>query len=218
MSKQGRKNMFQMFFEKALGPPETPTKLKKKPSKQKEKTRESLPRVSFNPMIAMLGIQPKGMDWEKEFVAFPNTILKIDNNHFALNRVLENRELFSKSKLDYMDIKNMLSLDYEKGWQYKIILEGGLLLCQLREIHKERDNLVKHVRSFMKKAVKNRHDNFESLVELVDSVTPFSKDDIDTDNMPNPILPILVDALYNDLKKVKEAYQIAKEQTFMAEE
>ena len=112
----------------------------------------------------------------------------------------------------------MLSLDYEKGWQYKIILEGGLLLCQLREIHKERDNLVKHVRSFMNKAVKNRHDNFDSLVELVDSVTPFSRDDIDTEKMPNPILPILVDALYNDLKKVKEAYQIAKEQTFMTEE
>jgi hypothetical protein len=120
-------NMFQRFFEKALGPKETP-KEKKRRSKPKQEKREVGPRVSFNPMIAMLGIQPKSMNFEKEFVALPNTILKIDNNHFALNRIMENKELFSKSKLEYMDIKSMISLEFDKGWQYKIILEGGLLL------------------------------------------------------------------------------------------
>jgi hypothetical protein len=169
-------------------------------------------------MISMLGTQPKGMDCEKEFVALPNAILKIDNNHFATNHILENKELFSKSKLDYMDIKNMLSLDYDKGWQFKIILEGGLLLCQLRGIHKERDNLLKHIKSFIKKAVKNKHDNLEELQSLVNCVTPFTMNNDDLDQSSNPLLAILVDTLYKDLKKVKEAFQIAQEQTFMSEQ
>ena len=47
------KNLFQMFFEKALGPASTPKK-KKKVVRNKE---EVVPRVSFNPMVAKLGLQ-----------------------------------------------------------------------------------------------------------------------------------------------------------------
>ena len=143
------KTFFQYFFEKALGPQETPKKHARK-SKTKKPVKEAAPRVSFNPMIAMLGTQPQNMDCEKEFVSLPKTILKIDNNHFALNNILENREMFAKRKLDYMDIKNLISLDHEQGWQFKIILEGGLLLCQMQKLLAERDSLLKATKTFIK--------------------------------------------------------------------
>lgn len=212
-------NLFQKFFEKALGPKEKPKKKKDKGEKKGSfKRRDTLPRVSYNPVVAMFGNQPKGMDCSKEFVAMPKTILKLDSNHFALNQILEKKALVDKSRLDYMDIKNMLTLDYEKGWQYKIILEGGLLLCQLKEVHRDRENLLKHLKSFMKKAVRSRHDNIGELEELVNSVTPFSIQDQDTEHMPNPILHVLVDSLYHQYKRVKEAFQSAQAQAFVAEE
>lgn len=71
----------------------------------------------------------------------------------------------------------------------------------------------------MKKAVRSRHDDLDALEELVNSVTPFSiREENDDDDMPNPLINILVDVLYKDLKRVKEAFQQAKEQTFMTEE
>jgi hypothetical protein len=210
-------NLFQLFFEKALGLKEKDKQKKKRVSKTKASKIKMTPRVSFNPMVAMLGIQPKGMDCDKEFVAFPNAILRIDNDHFSTNRILENRELFSKSKLSYMDIQNLLSLEFDKGWQYKIILEGGLLLCQLRNIYQERDNLLKHIKLFIKKAVRSSRENLEELESVVNCVVPFTNHP-DEEKSTNPLLSILVNTLYKDIKKIKEAFQMAKEQTFTAEQ
>ena len=209
------KNLFQIFFEKAIGPQETPRKVKKK---KKIKKKEVVPRVTFNPMVAMLGTQPKGMNFEKEFIALPHTILKIDNNHFTQNKILENKELFSKSKLDYMDIKSLLSLDYDKGWQYKIILEGGLLLCFLRQIHKERDNLVKHIKDYIRREVKERRDSLEELQELANNVTPIDVQYGKGEDMQNPIIQIFIDTLYKEIKRIKEAFHEAREKAFKTEE
>lgn len=214
-----RKNLFQVFFEKALGPPESPKRNKMKQKNSESSDKAVVPRVRYNPVLALLGSEPKGVDGEKEILALPNTILKIDHNHLALNKVLENRELLTQSQIDYEDIKNLISLDYDKGWQYRIILEGGLLLCQLREIHKERNSLVKHLKTFIRKAVKSKHDNIESLKELVDNLIPTETMHMQGEgNYPNPVIPILVDTLYNDLRKVKEAYQTARDQAFLYEE
>ena len=157
------------------------------------------------------------MNLDKEMIALPNTILKIDNNHFGINKILENKELFSKSKLELVDIKNMMALDYEKRWQYKIILEGGLLLCQLREIHKERNHLTKYIKAFIKKEVKNRHGDLGELEGLVQNIIPFKRINEEEDG-ESPLVQILIDSLYKEIKKVKEAFQEARERAFQAEE
>lgn len=116
-----------------------------------------------------------------------------------------------------MDIKSMLSLDFDKGWQYRIILEGGLLLCQMSQIHKERHNLLKYVKKFIKKEVKLNHENLEGLKQLVSCVTPIEFKENYDESLENPLLEILVNALYNEYIKVKEAIQEAKAKAYQSE-
>ena len=172
-----------------------------------------MPRVKFNPVVAMMGINSKRPGSEKEVIAIKNKILKIDNNHLGINKSLENKEILIKEKVDYNDIKELISLEIYSGHQYKIILEGGLLLWQLREIHKDRDTLIKYMKQFIKNIAKNNIENLEELEKVIKGVVPvFVLDSQDQDeDLPNPILRLLVESLYSSVKKVKEAYEEAKE-------
>ena len=76
----------------------------------------------------MMGLQSNGANNEKEIVAIRNKFLRIDSNHLGMNNSLEHKELMTKNKVDFIDIKKMLSLEILSGHQFKIILEGGLLL------------------------------------------------------------------------------------------
>lgn len=93
-AKAESKNFFQYFFEKALGPKESPKKQKK--VKKVEKSKVEVPKISYNPVVVTMGTQPKGVNCEKEIIALPNNLLKIDHNHLTLNRLLNNKELLSK--------------------------------------------------------------------------------------------------------------------------
>ena len=95
-AKAESKNFFQYFFEKALGPKEEKKKEERVRVKKPEKSKVDVPKISYNPVIAAMGAQPKGVNWEKEIVALPNSLLKIDNNHLSLNKLLNNKELLSK--------------------------------------------------------------------------------------------------------------------------
>lgn len=118
-------------------------------------------------------------------------------------------------------MKSLVSLDVKQGYQYRIILESGMLLCQLREMHKQRDEVLKHVKTFIKNAIKSKLENIEGLEEVIKTVVPnftLTADEKLEDQLSNPIVRLLVDALYSNVRKVKEAFEEAKEKTFAAGE
>ena len=120
-----------------------------------------------------------------------------------------------------MYMKSLVTLDVKHGYQYKIILEGGMLLWQLREMHKQRDELLKHVKSFIKNAIKDKLENIDSLEDLIKSIVPsfnMSSTELIDEDKPNPILRLLINSLYSNIRKVKEAFEEAKEKTNAAGE
>lgn len=118
-------------------------------------------------------------------------------------------------------MKSLVSLDVKQGYQYRIILESGMLLCQLRNMHKQRDEVLKHVKTFIKNAIKCKLENIEGLEELIKTVIPdfnVSTSEVKDEQLSNPIVRLLVEALFSNVKKVKEAFEEAKEKTFAAGE
>jgi len=88
------------------------------------------------------------------------------------------------------------------------------------EIIRQRDNLVDYLKVFIENTVKKSYGDVSAIEKLVQSIVPtvILNDDDNIHNMPNPIIPILVEALYNELRKVKEAAEQQKDKDFMKKE
>ena len=69
------------------------------------------------------------------------------------------------------------------------------------------------MKQFIKNIAKSKIENIEELEKVIQGVVPvFSIDsNEEVDNLPNPILRLLVESLYSSVKKVKAAYEEAKE-------
>ena len=69
------------------------------------------------------------------------------------------------------------------------------------------------MKQFIKNIAKSKIENIEELEKVIQGVVPvFSIDSNEQeDNLPNPILRLLVESLYSSVKKVKAAYEEAKE-------
>lgn len=160
-----------------------------------------------------MSTQSQTLGPDEELVGHKGSILKINTNHFGLNKNLESRELISKSKLQFNLLKTMINLDYEKGSKYRIILEGGKLLCNFLEIIRERDNLIVNCKSLIETCIKNSFADPSALEKLVNIVAPtlIINPEDSVHGMPNPILPILTDSLFYELKKVKDMMEHQKE-------
>lgn len=167
---EGSGNIFQKFFEKALGPRDTP---KKKKRRSRNSKKDDKPIVKYNQRVAKFGEKAASSEVEGGLMVLSQKILKVNDNHFETNQMFQQKESLDQANINYKDFKQMLSLDFENGWQYKIILEGGLLLCQMRDIHQERDSLAKYIKKFIKKEVRNRSDSLEKLEEMAENITPF---------------------------------------------
>ena len=171
-------------------------------------------------MTALLGSHPQGAKYEQEMLAHRGSIIKIDSNHFALNKCLADKEMFNKTKLEFQMISSLINLDYDKRAKFRIILEGGKLLCNFLKIVKERDSLLEHVKALLHSTVKNASIEREALDNLVCSVQPgiIVNSDEEEESLSNPILPMLSHELYKELKRVKELEDFNKDKEFVKKE
>jgi hypothetical protein len=215
----GVANFFQSFFEKALGPKEQEPKRKHRP--KRIKTHKYIePSVKYNPSAAMMSTTSLDGGEPDELIAQKGTILKIATDHFALNKSLKQSEEVNKSKLRFDQIQSLINLDCENRTKYRIILEGGKLLCNFLDIIKERDFLLAHSKLLVETCVKNTYADPTALENVVNSITPalVINGEDSVHNIPNPIIPILTDALFQELKKVKHAAEIQKQNEFNKKE
>ena len=66
---------------------------------------------------------------DHELIRHKKGILRINSNHFALNKTLERKEQISLQNLRLNQINSLIDLDNdEKFTKHKIVLEGGRLL------------------------------------------------------------------------------------------
>ena len=123
----GMASIFHTIFEKTLGPKEQP---KRKPKPRKTQFKKDIePVVKYNPKGITQDTESNIDNIDHELIRHKKGILRINSNHFALNKTLERKEQISLQNLRLNQINSLIDLDNdEKFTKHKIVLEGGRLL------------------------------------------------------------------------------------------